>query len=392
MAVSFEDVNFLRWARSASGVNVTDTNEVDEPPGGSKDTGFTDGGGSDTFYRNWVNWFFQTIGVVFEYFRDALDAHQLGGPQLARAGKTTGTANATGTSGSTTVTEHTIILNGRAYIVPETVVPVAVQNTLPTMHRIIVGRLVATVMTLVLVDGTVDAEDPTLNTGDVALWRVVQATGSSTYTLQDMRRWGEQSIDRGVIEDDFRVGLSGAEAFLWDRAGDTILMGGDLSLQRIYQGDTGATLSGVRLNRKTCDASAFIARAGAPTFVGGAGVTLTTGSDVIEFGGGLSFPPGSRIKNVEIAYSTTSGTNGMTLIFSALNRTNGVPLQTALGIIEDTAAGTGHTHREAFDRVVGPDESYSLRIDARTNHGMEIHSVVIEYEDNYPFRGWPALP
>lgn len=221
MALGFGDFTLVRWARTALGVDNTNPLDIQEPPGGSKDTGFTSGGASDNLWRQWFNWFFQQLGKTLEYFRDLNDA-RADPAQVALVGLAGDAGAITGLAGSSTISAVRVLVAGRHYDAPATVVSVPVQNTLPTMHRIIVARVLADQVSIVRLDGTVDATDPPIATNEVQLHRLIQLSGVATYTSEDLRNFGVVQADvasfrRSLVVGSTETGLG--EVLLGDLEG-----------------------------------------------------------------------------------------------------------------------------------------------------------------------------
>lgn len=393
MGISFEDWTVVRWARTAAGVDVTDSADIQEPAGGSKDTGFTSGGGSDNFWRQWFNWFFQNIGKGLEYLVALFDGLDLPA-QVARSEISTGGADITGLSGSSTIAAHQVIVAGRLYDVPETVVSVPVQSSLAVMHRLVVTRISGGVPSVVLLDGTAEASDPNVATTEVKLWRLVQETGVATYTSEDLREYGVYAASRVEADQDLiapnRVLLgAGGESVDLDPARPEFARVGGLWRITAAKDADGNDIS-KRHGHIALDPLDFISVGGSPTIDADDGVTLTTSGDIVS-SKSLQFPPGARVSKVTVNYTVSNSLNGIAFILFRRAR------QSATRQLVDqnsdaNVTGAGFYELETtappIDHEVLRDSAYTLQVQAGASHNVTIIGALIEYEWEYPFAGW----
>ncbi len=364
-----------RWARTALGVD--DTTNVTEPPGGSKDTGYTAlGGGTPRISRQFVNWLHREAAKGLIYVEDWFANHTNTANYLVRAGKAGGAGAASGTSGTTNTTEFEAVVEGASYVFPATAVSIPVQATLATMHRIIVGRVTAGVPSVVLVDGTVNATDPAIGSNEVAIHRARQNSGSATYNLDDLRIYGDLRVDRLHVDVDGQMG----EAVFWGDVGSTftfvlgeslssaIGMQYDISQGGFFNAALWEFFSAVTRTTGVVGGNfnAVTGTATADTILNGNGRVMTATSTISYT---IPTRPGERITGISGHFNFNNGSDEATISVSRVNLVTGAR-DNILAATGSPGAGnqtlTDNTPDVSFNTVTA---GYAYQIDVECSAG-----------------------
>lgn len=391
MPISREAWTLPRWARTTGGVDQGSP-DVEAPPSQQMDDGWL---ADDVPVRSWWNWVWRESYKGLLYLTDALFARDpLTTIPRGQLGESFDHETATG---EITILTGTGQIQGQLYEFAETTVSLPVQSAVTLMHRIIVARLVAGVPTIAKVDGVSNAVDPTLLTHDIPLWRVKMATGATSYTVEDMREFGKLEVDR-IVADKTLIASGGSTWELRDSGGSPALAYSpttdEVQLGALsWKLEGGFTRTGIvvseRVRRKTLHPAHF-------AFVSGAavreleGLRLASSSDdcthPIE-----EFPPGSVIRFVDIAYTTPNNTNGAVIILQCRSRLTGLVVWQSITNITNVAAATTRVKSALINQEVLQDHMFVMEVAAGSNHDITIHSVSIEYHDEYPFRSLTAF-
>ena len=86
-------------------------------------------------------------------------------------------------------------------------IQLAIQSSLPVMHRLIVAQVVDEVPSIAIIDGTLDNVEPIPAANQLVLHRITQNSGDDTYTLVDYRMFGRMEADEGYFPETVEAGF-----------------------------------------------------------------------------------------------------------------------------------------------------------------------------------------
>ena len=376
MPASRDTITLPRWGRTAAGVDAGSPGVV-EPSSQKKDTGWVEN--VDTPNPSWWNWLHRETGKMLEYLEALVQGVTAVDDQILRTQKSAGGTLTRTADYTVSVSELEVLIGGALYVIPTTSLDHGTQSSLATMHRIIVAELNSGSPRFFVVDGTVDATDPTLTVGQIPLHRIRQASGAggANAPTDDLRVFG--ILSAGSLTVDTTADIGG---ILQVSGGNTLTIGSTL-LQAETIGNASLTLDGQSLNLSStetvrediyaCDWTPF--GTSLPTFGGSASHwDLPADSQVLK---GINPPLGAAFKNIQVAVGVNAGATVTVTLHKRTKGTFGANLVVAQ--ISTTTTGVGVITLTPSLTIAIVSESYAVGVSV-TGGTATVHDAIVRYD------------